>query len=75
MAVPARTAAVLLVMAGCWGVWIAAGMAVDWAGLDDLDLPVRIALEFAFLSACEAGLAIVRARLLRPRPGSRSTST
>jgi hypothetical protein len=53
----ARIAAVLLVTAGCWGVWIAAGMVLAWAGLDDLDVPARVAAEFAFLSACEAALA------------------
>ena len=75
MAALARTAVVLVVMAGCWGVWIAAGMLVDWASIDDVDLPARIVLEFGFLSACEVVLGIVRARLGTPHPGSRSTST
>ncbi len=52
----ARIIVVLLVMAGCWAVWMAAGILLDWAGLEDLDVPARIALVFSFLTACEAVL-------------------
>jgi small neutral amino acid transporter SnatA (MarC family) len=51
-----RIAAVLLVMAGCWAVWLAGGMLLEWSGLEELDVPARIALVFGFLSACEAAL-------------------
>jgi len=57
MAGLARIAVVLLVTAGCWAVWIAAGMVLAWAGLDDLDVPARVAAVFVFLSGCEAALA------------------
>jgi hypothetical protein len=57
MGVLARIAVVLLAMAGCWAVWWAGGMLLAWAGLEDLDVPVRIALVFAFLAACETVLA------------------
>jgi hypothetical protein len=56
MGAVARVAAVLLVMAGCWAVWMIGGMLLAWAGLEDLDVPARIALVFAFLTACEAAL-------------------
>jgi small neutral amino acid transporter SnatA (MarC family) len=52
----ARIAAVLLVAAGCWVVWLLGGMIMDWTGLDDLDLIGRVVLIFAFLTVCQTGL-------------------
>jgi hypothetical protein len=64
----ARIAAVLLVAAGCWAVWMAAGTLLEWAGLEDLDVPARIALVFAFLTACEAALVRLASVATRPHP-------
>ncbi len=49
-----RVAAVLLVSAGCWMVWMLGGTLLALAGLDDLDLIGRTVLIFAFLTVCEA---------------------
>lgn len=59
----ARVAAVLLVSAGCWMVWMLGGMLLALAGLDDLDLIGQTVLIFAFLTLCEAVLERVRSVL------------
>lgn len=51
-----RGAAILAVVLGCWAVWVFGGALLAWAGLDDLDLPARVVLVFAFLSVCQAVL-------------------
>lgn len=51
-----RVAAVLLVVAGCWMVWMLGGVLLALTGLDDLDLIGRTVLVFAFLTLCEAVL-------------------
>lgn len=55
-----RVAAVLLVSAGCWMVWMLGGVLLALTGLDDLDLIGRTVLIFAFLTLCEAMLELVR---------------
>jgi hypothetical protein len=37
----------------CWPVWWIAGVLAGWAGLGDLDLIVRVAAIFAFLTLVE----------------------
>lgn len=58
-----RIAAVLLVSAGCWMVWMLGGVLLALAGLDDFDLIGRTVLIFAFLTVCEAVLERVRSAL------------
>ena len=58
-----RVAAVLLVSAGCWLIWMLGGVLLALTGLDDLDLIGRTVLIFAFLTACEAVPARVRSVL------------
>jgi hypothetical protein len=52
----AQIGVVLVVSAGCWGVWTLGGSLLAWMDLDDLDLIGRVVLVFAFLTACQAAL-------------------
>ena len=58
-----RIPVVLLLVGASWAVWNRGGAVLEWAGLDDLDAVGRLVLVFAFLSACEAALGRLLARL------------
>lgn len=49
-----RLAVVAGIAAGCWGIWVLGGLALAWAGLDDLDPLGRIVFVFGYLTACQA---------------------
>ena len=52
----ARVAAILVSVAGAWLAWSLAGDALAVAGLDEFDIPGRVAMVFVVLSVLQAAM-------------------
>ena len=50
----ARAAAILVSVAGAWLAWSLAGDALAFAGLDEFDIPGRVAVVFVVLNVLQA---------------------
>ena len=56
----ARGVATAALAVACWAVWDYSPDALEFLGLDDLDIPGRVCAVFLFLSLGEAVMARVR---------------
>jgi hypothetical protein len=58
--------ATLAVIAACWLVWIFTPVALEWLGLDALDIPARVFVVFLFLGLAEVAFTRGFAHFTRP---------